>query len=106
MALLRKCDHWAGGKSGRITTSKPIHCCMTIRQVFVFTNLSLLVQVLFLYPDLRTGLRGEWTGEKIHRPKVVHLVAERCRYNAIFLSCSLSTWWLRGVGRLQRSLLV
>jgi len=36
-------------------------------------------QVPFLYPDLRTGLRGEWTGEKILRPRVVHLVAERCR---------------------------
>jgi len=36
-------------------------------------------QVLFLYPDLTTGLRGEWTGEKIVHPKVVELVAERCR---------------------------
>merc|ERR1719391_1771841 len=36
-------------------------------------------QVLFLYPDMATGLRGEWNGEKIIRPKVVELVAERCR---------------------------
>lgn len=36
-------------------------------------------QVLFLYPDLMTGLLGEWTGDKILRPKVVELVAERCR---------------------------
>ena len=36
-------------------------------------------QVLFLYPDMTTGLMGEWTGEKILRPKVVELVAERCR---------------------------
>ena len=28
---------------------------------------------------MRTGLRGEWTGEQIIRPKVVELVAERCR---------------------------
>ena len=39
----------------------------------------LLFQVLFLYPDMTTGLRGEWTGEKIIRPKVVELVSERCR---------------------------
>ena len=28
---------------------------------------------------MTTGLRGEWNGEKIIRPKVVNLVAERCR---------------------------
>ena len=29
---------------------------------------------------MTTGLRGEWTGEVIVRPKVVELVAERCRF--------------------------
>ena len=28
---------------------------------------------------MRTGLKGEWTGEKMIGPKVVKLVAERCR---------------------------
>ena len=37
-------------------------------------------QVVFLYPDMRTGLKGKWSGKQVLNPKVVELVAERCRW--------------------------